>query len=145
MDLAQKETEAKQFKQIRQQDLNDYKETLDDQMRRASKWKKFWNVSKHAENLANIHANDDLLTPDYWLWNLPQQMGSSWSSDTGNIGNLIKTVGTVGSLVLGATGHTGAGFALYNAANAAALPFDLQGAEDENYAEIAQRWTQNYQ
>ena len=145
MDLAQKETEAKQFKQKRQQDLNDYKETLDDQMRRASKWKKFWNVSKHAENLANIHSNDDLLTPDYWLWNLPQQMGSSWSSDTGNIGNLIKTVGTVGSLALGATGHTGAGFALYNAANAAALPFDLQGAEDENYAEIAQRWTQNYQ
>lgn len=145
MDLAQKETEAKQFKQKRQQDLNDYKETLDDQMRRASKWKNFWNVSKHAENLANIHSNDDLLTPDYWLWNLPQQMGSSWSSDTGNIGNLIKTVGTVGSLALGATGHTGAGFALYNAANAAALPFDLQGAEDENYAEIAQRWTQNYQ
>nr|DAP80502.1 MAG TPA: hypothetical protein [Caudoviricetes sp.] len=30
MDLAQKETEAKQFKQKRQQDLNDYKETLDD-------------------------------------------------------------------------------------------------------------------
>lgn len=145
MDLAQKETEAKQFKQKRQQDLNDYKETLDGQMRRASKWKKFWNVSKHAENLANIHSNDDLLTPDYWLWNLPQQMGSSWSSDTGNIGNLIKTVGTVGSIALGATGHTGAGFALYNAANAAALPFDLQGAEDENYAEIAQRWTQNYQ
>lgn len=143
--LDQKEIEAKQFKAKRQQDLKDYKETLDDQMRRASKWKKFWNVSKHAENLANIHANDDLLTPDYWLWNLPQQMGSSWSSDTGNIGNLIKTVGTVGSFALGAAGHAGAGFALYNAANAAALPFDLQGAEDENYAEIAQRWTQNYQ
>lgn len=145
MSLDQKEIEAKQFKAKRQQDLKDYKETLDDQMRRASKWKKFWNVSKHAENLANIHANDDLLTPDYWLWNLPQQMGSTWSSDTGNTGNLIKTVGTVGSLVLGASGHAGAGFALYNAANAAALPFDLQGAEDENYAEIAQRWTQNYQ
>ena len=145
MSLDQKEIEANQFKAKRQQDLNDYKETLDDQMRRASKWKKFWNVSKHAENLANIHANDDLLTPDYWLWNLPQQMGSSWSSDTGNIGNLIKTVGTVGSFALGAAGHAGAGFALYNAANAAALPFDLQGAEDENYAEIAQRWTQNYQ
>ena len=145
MDLAQKETEAKQFKQKRQQDLNDYNETLNDQMRRASKWKKFWNVSKHAENLANIHANDDLLTPDYWLWNLPQQMGSSWSSDTGNTGNFIKTVGTVGSFALGAAGHPEAGFALYNAANAAALPFDLQGAEDENYAEIAQRWTQNYQ
>lgn len=145
MSLDQKEIEAKQFKAKRQKDLKDYKETLDDQMRRASKWKKFWNVSKHAENLANIHANDDLLTPDYWLWNLPQQMGSSWSSDTGNIGNLIKTVGTVGSFVLGASGHAGTGFALYNAANAAALPFDLQGAEDENYAEIAQRWTQNYQ
>lgn len=145
MDLAQKETEAKQFKQKRQQDLNDYKETLDDQMRRASKWKKFWNVSKHAENLANIHANDDLLTPEYWLWNLPQQMGSSWSSDTGNIGNFITTAGTVGSFALGAAGHPEAGFALYNAANAAALPFNLQGAEDENYAEIAQRWTQNYQ
>lgn len=145
MSLDQKEIEAKQFKAKRQKDLKDYKETLDDQMRRASKWKKFWNVSKHAENLANIHANDDLLTPDYWLWNLPQQMGSSWSSDTGNIGNLIKTVGTVGSFVLGASGHAGAGFALYNAANAAALPFDLQGTEDENYAEIAQRWTQNYQ
>lgn len=145
MSLDQKEIEANQFKAKRQQDLKDYKETLDDQMRRASKWKKFWNVSKHAENLANIHANDDLLTPDYWLWNLPQQMGSSWSSDTGNIGNLIKTVGTVGSFALGAAGHAGAGFALYNAANAAALPFDLQGAEDENYAEIAQRWTQNYQ
>lgn len=145
MSLDQKEIEAKQFKAKRQKDLKDYKETLDDQMRRASKWKKFWNVSKHAENLANIHANDDILTPDYWLWNLPQQMGSSWSSDTGNIGNLIKTVGTVGSFVLGASGHAGAGFALYNAANAAALPFDLQGAEDENYAEIAQRWTQNYQ
>lgn len=145
MSLDQKEIEAKQFKAKRQKDLKDYKETLDDQMRRASKWKKFWNVSKHAENLANIHANDDLLTPDYWLWNLPQQMGSSWSSDTGNIGNLIRTVGTVGSFVLGASGHAGAGFALYNAANAAALPFDLQGAEDENYAEIAQRWTQNYQ
>lgn len=145
MSLDQKEIEAKQFKAKRQQDLKDYKETLDDQMRRASKWKKFWNVSKHAENLANIHANDDLLTPDYWLWNLPQQMGSSWSSDTGNIGNLIKTVGIVGSFALGAAGHAGAGFALYNAANAAALPFDLQGAEDENYAEIAQRWTQNYQ
>lgn len=145
MGLDQKEIEAKQFKQKRQQDLNDYKETLDDQMRRASKWKKFWNVSKHAENLANIHANDDLLTPDYWLWNLPQQMGSSWSSDTGNIGNLITTAGTVGSFALGAAGHPEAGFALYNAANAAALPFNLQGAEDENYAEIAQRWTQNYQ
>lgn len=145
MDLAQKETEAKQFKQKRQQDLNDYKETLDDQMRRASKWKKFWNVSKHAENLANIHANDDLLTPEYWLWNLPQQMGSSWSSDTGNIGNFITTAGTVGSFALGAAGHPEVGFALYNAANAAALPFNLQGAEDENYAEIAQRWTQNYQ
>lgn len=145
MSLDQKEIEAKQFKAKCQKDLKDYKETLDDQMRRASKWKKFWNVSKHAENLANIHANDDLLTPDYWLWNLPQQMGSSLSSDTGNIGNLIKTVGTVGSFVLGASGHVGAGFALYNAANAAALPFDLQGAEDENYAEIAQRWTQNYQ
>ena len=145
MDLAQKETEAETFKQKRQKDLDDYNKTLKDQTRRAAKWKKFWNVSKHAENLANIHANDDLLTPDYWLWNLPQQMGSSWSSDTGNIGNLIKTVGTVGSLALGATGHAGAGFALYNAANAAALPFDLQGAKDENYAEIAQRWTQNYQ
>lgn len=145
MSLDQKEIEANQFKAKRQQDLKDYKETLDDQMRRASKWKKFWNVSKHAENLANIHANDDLLTPDYWLWNLPQQMGSSWSSDTGNIGNLITTAGTVGSFVLGAAGHPEAGFALYNAANAAALPFDLQGAEDENYAEIAQRWTQNYQ
>lgn len=145
MSLDQKEIEAKQFKQKRQQDLNDYKETLDNQMRRASKWKKFWNVSKHAENLANIHANDDLLTPDYWLWNLPQQMGSSWSSDTGNIGNLITTAGTVGSFALGAAGHPEAGFALYNAANAAALPFNLQGAEDENYAEIAQRWTQNYQ
>lgn len=145
MSLDQKEIEANQFKAKRQQDLKDYKETLDDQMRRASKWKKFWNVSKHAENLANIHANDGLLTPDYWLWSLPQQMGSSWSSDTGNIGNLIKTVGTVGSFALGAAGHVGAGFALYNAANAAALPFDLQGAEDENYAEIAQRWTQNYQ
>lgn len=145
MSLDQKEIEANQFKAKRQQDLNDYKETLDDQMRRASKWKKFWNVSKHAENLANIHANDDLLTPDYWLWNLPQQMGSSWSSDTGNIGNLITTAGTVGSFALGAAGHPEAGFALYNAANAAALPFNLQGAEDENYAEIAQRWTQNYQ
>lgn len=145
MSLDQKEIEANQFKAKRQQDLKDYKETLDDQMRRASKWKKFWNVSKHAENLANIHANDDLLTPDYWLWNLPQQMGSSWSSDTRNIGNLITTAGTVGSLVLGAVGYPEAGFALYNAANAAALPFNLQGAEDENYAEIAQRWTQNYQ
>lgn len=145
MSLDQKEIEANQFKAKRQKDLKDYKETLNDQMRRASKWKKFWNVSKHAENLANIHANDDLLTPDYWLWNLPQQMGSSWSSDTGNIGNLITTAGTVGSFALGATGHPEAGFALYNAANAAALPFNLQGAEDENYAEIAQRWTQNYQ
>ena len=145
MSLDQKEIEANQFKAKRQQDLKDYKEALDDQMRRASKWKKFWNVSKHAENLANIHANDDLLTPDYWLWNLPQQMGSSWSSDTGNIGNLITTAGTVGSFALGAAGHPEAGFALYNAANAAALPFNLQGAEDENYAEIAQRWTQNYQ
>lgn len=145
MSLDQKEIEANQFKAKRQQDLKDYKETLDDQMRRASKWKKFWNVSKHAENLANIHANDDLLTPDYWLWNLPQQMGYSWSSDTGNIGNLITTAGTVGSFALGAAGHPEAGFALYNAANAAALPFNLQGAEDENYAEIAQRWTQNYQ
>lgn len=145
MSLDQKEIEANQFKAKRQQDLKDYKETLDDQMRRASKWKKFWNVSKHAENLANIHASDDLLTPDYWLWSLPQQMGSSWSSDTGNIGNLITTAGTVGSFALGAAGHPEAGFALYNAANAAALPFNLQGAEDENYAEIAQRWTQNYQ
>ena len=145
MSLDQKEIEANQFKAKREQDLKDYKETLDDQMRRASKWKNFWNVSKHAENLANIHANDDLLTPDYWLWNLPQQMGSSWSSDTGNIGNLITTAGTVGSFVLGAAGHPEAGFALYNAANAAALPFNLQGAQDENYAEIAQRWTQNYQ
>lgn len=145
MSLDQKEIEANQFKAKRQQDLKDYKKTLDDQMRRASKWKKFWNVSKHAENLANIHANDDLLTPDYWLWNLPQQMGSSWSSDTGNIGSLITTAGTVGAFALGAAGHQGAGFALYNAANAAALPFNLQGAEDENYAEIAQRWTQNYQ
>lgn len=145
MDLAQKETEAKQFIQKKQKDLDDYNKTLTDQTRRAAKWKKFWNVSKHAENLANIHANDDLLTPDYWLWNLPQQMGSSWSSDTGNIGNLITTVGTAASLALGATGHAGAGFALYNAANAAALPFNLQGAQDENYAEIAQRWTQNYQ
>lgn len=145
MDLAQKETEAKQFIQKKQKDLDDYNKTLTDQTRRAAKWKKFWNVSKHAENLANIHANDDLLTPDYWLWNLPQQMGSSWSSDTGNIGNLITTVGTAASLALGATGHAGAGFALYNAANAAALPFNLQGAQDENYAEIAHRWTQNYQ
>lgn len=145
MDLAQKETEAKEFIQRKQKDLDDYNKTLTDQTRRAAKWKKFWNVSKHAENLANIHANDDLLTPDYWLWNLPQQMGSSWSSDTGNIGNLITTVGTAASLALGATGHSGAGFALYNAANAAALPFNLQGAQDENYAEIAQRWTQNYQ
>lgn len=145
MDLAQKETEVETFKQKRQKDLDDYNKTLKDQTRRAAKWKKFWNVSKHAENLANIHANDDLLTPDYWLWNLPQQMGSSWSSDTGNIGNLITTVGTAASLALGATGHAGAGFALYNAANAAALPFNLQGAKDENYAEIAQRWTQNYQ
>lgn len=145
MSLDQKEIEANQFKAKRQQDLKDYKKTLDDQMRRASKWKKFWNVSKHAENLANIHASDDLLTPDYWLWSLPQQMGSSWSSDTGNIGNLITTAGTVGSFALGAAGHPEAGFALYNAANAAALPFNLQGAEDENYAEIAQRWTQNYQ
>lgn len=145
MDLAQKETEAKEFRQKKQKDLDDYNKTLNDQTRRAAKWKKFWNVSKHAENLANIHANDDLLTPDYWLWNLPQQMGSSWSSDTGNIGNLITTVGTAASLALGATGHAGAGFALYNAANAAALPFNLQGAQDENYAEIAQRWTQNYQ
>lgn len=145
MSLDQKEIEANQFKAKREQDLKDYKETLDDQMRRASKWKQFWNVSKHAENLANIHANDDLLTPDYWLWNLPQQMGSSWSSDTGNIGNFITTAGTVGSFALGAAGHPEAGFALYNAANAAALPFNLQGAEDENYAEIAQRWTQNYQ
>lgn len=145
MSLDQKEIEANQFKAKRQQDLKDYKETLDDQMRRASKWKKFWNVSKHAENLANIHASDGLLTPDYWLWSLPQQMGSSWSSDTGNIGNLITTAGTVGSFVLSAAGHPEAGFALYNAANAAALPFNLQGAEDENYAEIAQRWTQNYQ
>lgn len=145
MDLAQKETEAKEFRQRKQKDLDDYNKTLTDQTRRAAKWKKFWNVSKHAENLANIHANDDLLTPDYWLWNLPQQMGSSWSSDTGNIGNLITTVGTAASLALGATGHAGAGFALYNAANAAALPFNLQGAQDENYAEIAQRWTQNYQ
>lgn len=145
MSLDQKEIEANQFKAKRQQDLKDYKETLDDQMRRASKWKKFWNVSKHAENLANIHSNDDLFTPDYWLWNLPKQMGSSWSSDTGNIGNLITTAGTVGSFALGAAGHPEAGFALYNAANAAALPFNLQGAEDENYSEIAQRWTQNYQ
>lgn len=145
MDLAQKETEAKEFRQRKQKDLDDYNKTLTDQTRRAAKWKKFWNVSKHAENLANIHANDDLLTPDYWLWNLPQQMGSSWSSDTGNIGNLITTVGTAASLALGATGHAGAGFALYNAANAATLPFNLQGAQDENYAEIAQRWTQNYQ
>lgn len=145
MSLDQKEIEANQFKAKREQDLKDYKETLYDQMRRASKWKNFWNVSKHAENLANIHANDDLLTPDYWLWNLPQQMGSSWSSDTGNIGNLITTAGTIGSFALGAAGHPEAGFALYNAANAAALPFNLQGAQDENYAEIAQRWTQNYQ
>lgn len=145
MSLDQKEIEANQFKAKREQDLKDYKETLDDQMRRASKWKNFWNVSKHAENLANIHANDDLLTPDYWLWNLPQQMGSSWSSDTGNIGNLITTAGTIGSFALGAAGHPEAGFALYNAANAAALPFNLQGAQDENYTEIAQRWTQNYQ
>lgn len=145
MSLDQKEIEANQFKAKREQDLKDYKKTLDDQMRRASKWKNFWNVSKHAENLANIHANDDLLTPDYWLWNLPQQMGSSWSSDTGNIGNLITTAGAIGSFALGAAGHPEAGFALYNAANAAALPFNLQGAQDENYAEIAQRWTQNYQ
>jgi hypothetical protein len=68
-------------------------------------------------------------------------MGSSWSSDTGNIGSLIKTAGTVVSFALGVTGNPVAGFALYNAANAAALPFDLQGAEDESYAEIAQRWT----
>lgn len=145
MSLDQKEIEANQFKAKREQDLKDYKETLNDQMRRASKWKNFWNVSKHAENLANIHVNDDLLTPDYWLWNLPQQMGSSWSSDTGNIGNLITTAGTIGSFALGAAGHPEAGFALYNAANAAALPFNLQGAQDENYAEIAQRWTQSYQ
>lgn len=140
MSTREQEDDINQFKRQRQQDLQDYKQTLDDQMRRAGKWRKFWNVSKHAENLAQIHGQDDLLTPDYWLWNLPQQMGSSWSSDTGNIGNAIKTAGTIGAVALGATGHTGAGFLLYNAANAAALPFDIQGAFDENYAEIAQRW-----
>lgn len=69
-------------------------------------------------------------------------IGSSMSSPAQAAGSVIKGVGTIGGLAL-APFTEGGSLGLMYVSELAATPFELKGARDENYAEIADRRIEN--
>ena len=145
LNVAQKTNMANQVIREKRQEVRDYQAELDDQVKQAASRRKYWGVSKHAENLAQLTGEDGMFHAGYWMWNLPQQMGSSYSSPAAVIGQTISLGTTAASAAMVATG-VGAPLApiVYSAGQLAAAPFNYFGGMDENYAEVADKWASNF-
>ena len=127
-----KDTENKELE-------NDYLETakLNDQ------YNDYWRVSEAYKKGKQIHQNASLFSPDYWFYVAPGMIGSSNSSMDQIKSNLIQ----YGSLAAGAAvsmlGSPVAGAAVTNIGGALAIPGQIKGGFDENYAETGQKKVDN--
>lgn len=127
-----KDTENKELQ-------NDYLETskLNDQ------YNDYWRVSEAYKKGKQIHQNASLFSPNYWFYVAPGMIGSSNSSMDQIKSNLIQ----YGSLAAGAAasmlGSPAAGAAVTNIGGALAIPGQIKGGFDENYAETGQKKVDN--
>ena len=118
---------------------NDYLETskLND------RYNDYWRVSEAYKKGKQIHQNASLFSPDYWFYVAPGMIGSSNSSMDQIKSNLIQ----YGSLAAGAAvsmlGSPAAGAAVTNIGGALAIPGQIKGGFDENYAETGQKKVDN--
>lgn len=118
---------------------NDYLETskLNDQ------YNDYWRVSEAYKKGKQIHQDASLFSPDYWFYVAPGMIGSSNSSMDQIKSNLIQ----YGSLAAGAAvsmlGSPVAGAAVTNIGGALAIPGQIKGGFDENYAETGQKKVDN--
>jgi hypothetical protein len=94
--------------------------------------------------LAEIHDDDGLFSPGYWLYSMPKQYGSSVSSDAAIAGQAISLGGMAAGGVLAALGHPEAGLGVYNVAQMASTPYSMKGGFEENEGETADKWIENY-
>ena len=118
---------------------NDYLETakLNDQ------YNNYWRVSEAYKKGKQIHQNASLFSPYYWFQVAPGMIGSSNSSMDQIKSNLIQ----YGSLAAGAAvsmlGSPVAGAVVTNIGGALAIPGQIKGGFDENYAETGQKKVDN--
>jgi hypothetical protein len=87
----------------------------------------YWNVAKGFKMNTQVHANDAILNPYYWLYELPPMIGSSMSSPSQAAATAVKGVTTVAGLAL-APFSEGASLNLLWIGELAATPFDWKGA-----------------
>lgn len=118
---------------------NDYLETA----KLNDRYNDYWRVSEAYKKGKQIHQNASLFSPDYWFYVAPGMIGSSNSSMDQIKSNLIQ----YGSLAAGAAvsmfGSPAAGAAITNIGGALAIPGQIKGGFDENYAETGQKKVDN--
>lgn len=102
----------------------DYKNTMDWQ----DTFKKYVGVGKGYKQLEQLHQDDWIINPNYWIYCMPGTIGSSNSSPEGLIGQGIQYGSLIGGPVGAALGSL------------VSIPFQTKSGFDENYAETAERY-----
>ena len=94
---------------------------------------KYWDVSKYYDHGVNAHQFDDLWNLGYVWYELPQMLGSTFSSPHQAVSTALSAVSFGAYASTPWTGGLGAiGGAV---ADLAATPFQIAGGYAENYAE----------
>lgn len=119
---------------------DDYVKTLDFQDRAA----RYWNVSKSYQKGAQLYQDASLLNPMYWFYVMPGTIGSSNSSPDQIRANAIQTAGTVAGLAAAPFTGGATAAAITNIGTIASIPGQIQGGFDENYAEVGDKYIDNF-
>lgn len=124
--LKQADLRIKQGQAVKKELQEDYDNTMQWQ----NNFKNYVGVSQGYKSLEQIHQDDFLLNPNYWIYCMPGTMGSSNSSPEGLIGTIIQ----YGSILGGPIGAA--------AGTIVSTPFQIKSGLDENYAETADKYLQ---
>lgn len=98
---------------------------------------KYWNVSEYYKKGVQAHQFDDMWNLDYMFYELPQMIGSTYSSPQQGIATMLSGASIAAYASSPWTG--GIGTLLGAGLDIAATPFQKEGGYDENRAEAGEK------
>ena len=142
-DKAAVQTEqAKVYSEGLQAENEEYQKSYDRTSKLQQGLSKFFNMSESYKQGKQLYQDNSLFSPYYWFYVMPGTIGSSNSSPDQMRANIIQGAGTVAAIAA-APFSEGLSLGLMNAGTIASMPGQVQGAVDENQAEIADRRIEN--
>ena len=120
------------------------KEDYTDILKFHDKARQYFQVSRGYNELSEMYQDKGLLDWEYWFYVMPGTIGSSNSSKNQATATLLQTAAPLAGAATALSGGSAAAAEwTMTGIIGAALPFQIAGGYDENYAEVQERYYKN--